>query len=186
LTRKEQIILKAASLFRQRGFAAVTMRDIAADMDMKAASLYNHITSKQEILTALIMSVATKFTVGMQEISEMNDSAFAKAKKLIALHIDIAQNHTDAIAVMNNDWMHLEGSAYERYKNMRRDYEANFIAILKSGMASGEFKSYDLELTTFTMLSTLRTLHLWIPKRTQQEVNRLKAELPQLLIEGLK
>ena len=47
--RKSEIINVSAKLFRQKGYSAVTMRDIATVLDIKAASLYNHIKSKQEI-----------------------------------------------------------------------------------------------------------------------------------------
>ncbi len=42
-TRKQEIVRKAAKLFKEKGYSAVTMRDIAKDMGIKAASLYNHI-----------------------------------------------------------------------------------------------------------------------------------------------
>ena len=50
ISRKDEIIKTAAKLFKEKGYSAVTMRDIATAMGMKAASLYNHIKSKQEIL----------------------------------------------------------------------------------------------------------------------------------------
>ena len=50
-TRKEEIIVTAAKLFKEKGFSAVTMRDIAKSVGIKAASLYNHINSKEELLT---------------------------------------------------------------------------------------------------------------------------------------
>ena len=46
-TRKEEIVRTAEMLFKQKGYSAVTMRDIAQAMGIKAASLYNHIQSKQ-------------------------------------------------------------------------------------------------------------------------------------------
>ena len=53
--RKTEIISVAAKLFKEKGYSAVTMRDIAQAMDIKAASLYNHIKSKQEILVLIII-----------------------------------------------------------------------------------------------------------------------------------
>ena len=53
-TRKEEILRVAANLFKKKGYSAVTMRDLAKAMGIKAASLYNHINSKQEILSVII------------------------------------------------------------------------------------------------------------------------------------
>jgi len=57
-TRKEEILRVAAKLFKEKGYSAVTMRDLAKAMGIKAASLYNHINVKQEILKTIIISLA--------------------------------------------------------------------------------------------------------------------------------
>lgn len=186
MKRKKQILNTAAQLFKERGYSAVTMRDLAAAMDMKAASLYNHISGKQEILATLILNVAHEFTAGMDAVELDDKSAFAKAEQLILLHINIALKHTNALAVMNTDWMHLEGAAYQEYIVLRKTYELDFKNILQSGIEAGEFKRLNIETILFNLLSTLRSIYLWIPKKTPAELKDLKTELPQLLLTGLK
>ena len=184
--RKKQIVKTAAQLFKARGYSAVTMRDLAAAMDIKASSLYNHISGKQEILTHLIMEVAHQFSNGMEVIKVDGDSAFAKAEKLIALHIQIAIEHTDALAVLNTDWMHLEGADYEVYIALRKKYEIDFKDILEEGIKVGEFKNLHVETMLFNLLSTLRSIYLWIPKKSATEVADLKQELPAILLTGIR
>ncbi len=185
MSRKKQILKTAGLLFKERGYSAVTMRDVAAAMDMKAASLYNHISGKQEILATLILEVAHEFTNGM-DIVEINDkSAFAKAEQLILLHINIALEYTNALAVLNTDWMHLEGSKYQEYITLRKTYELDFKKILEKGIATGEFKNLNVETMLFNLLSTLRSIYLWIPKKTPSELKDLKSELPVILLTGL-
>ena len=72
--RKAEIISVAGVLFKEKGYNAVSMRDIAQELGIKAASLYNHIKSKQEILAIIMMSIAEEFTSGMQTIvkSDLN------------------------------------------------------------------------------------------------------------------
>ena len=185
MSRKKQILKTAAQLFKERGYSAVTMRDLAAAMDMKAASLYNHISGKQEILATLILEVAHEFTTGMDTVEMDDKSAFAKAEQLILLHIKIALEYTDALAVLNTDWMHLEGTPYQEYMKLRKDYELDFKNILESGIEAGEFKSLNVETMLFNLLSTLRSIYLWIPKKSTTEVADLKKELPQILLTGI-
>ncbi|MEO8933558.1 MAG: helix-turn-helix domain-containing protein, partial [Xanthomarina sp.] len=107
-SRKNEIINTAAKLFKEKGYSAVTMRDIATVMGMKAASLYNHISSKQEILIEIIISLAEEFTYGMEKIRTSNKSCIDKLEEIVELHISITSQNTYGMASLNNDWMHLE------------------------------------------------------------------------------
>lgn len=185
LNRKEEIIKVAAILFKQKGYNAVSMRDIAAKMDIKAASLYNHISGKQEILAAIILKVANEFTVGIETVIEQDNSAIQKLKSLIELHIEITLNHSEALASLNNDWMHLEGKNLDTFIKLRDGYENHFRDIIKNGLAANELKPNHPEVILFSILSTLRTLYLWHEKRGKLDVNILKKDMVSILLKGI-
>src|SRR5690606_39957196 len=94
ITRKDEIIKTAAKLFKEKGYSAVTMRDLATTMGIKAASLYNHITSKQDILKNIIISLAEEFTQEMNLIKNSNHSAIEKLQMIVALHVQITVKNT--------------------------------------------------------------------------------------------
>lgn len=183
-TRKQEIIRVAAQLFKEKGYSAVTMRDLATAMGMKAASLYNHISSKQEILKVIVISIAEDFTNGMQTIKDSNDSNITKLKKVVALHVDISSQNINGIAALNNDWMHLEDQL-EYYLKLRNEYEANFLSIIEQGITKKEIKASNPEVVVFSMLSTLRSLYLWIPKKMELNSKELTKSLIEVLIDGI-
>jgi AcrR family transcriptional regulator len=120
-SRKLEIITVASTLFKEKGYSAVTMRDIAKAMGIKAASLYNHIKNKEEILTFIIISLAEEFIEGINKIQSSKENSQEKLKKIITLHIDITSQNTNGMASLNNDWMHLK-KELEYYKKLRVDY----------------------------------------------------------------
>lgn len=183
-TRKEEIIITAAKLFKEKGYSAVTMRDLATAMGIKAASLYNHINSKQDILKSIIISLAEEFTQGMNVIKNSDETTIEKLKKIVTLHVEITAKNTYGMASLNNDWMHLE-EQLEHYLELRRNYEQDFIDIIKNGIKSNEIIDSNPEIIMFSILSTLRSLYLWIPKK--EELNRLELslQLSQVLISGI-
>jgi AcrR family transcriptional regulator len=183
-TRKDEIIITASKLFKEKGYSAVTMRDLATAMGMKAASLYNHINSKQEILKAIIISIAEEFTNGMNTIIISEASSIEKLKRIVTLHVNITSNNTNGMASLNNDWMHLEDQL-EYYLQLRNEYETNFLNIIKEGISSSELKHNNPEIIMFSMLSTLRSLYLWIPKKEDLNANDLANSLSEVLIEGI-
>ncbi|MCH9661388.1 MAG: TetR/AcrR family transcriptional regulator [Bacteroidetes bacterium] len=184
-SRKEEIIDQAAKLFQKRGYSAVTMRDIAEEMEIKAASLYNHISGKHEILSLLVLSVAQQFTEGMDAVCAKTLSPTETLKAIIEMHIDVAVSHANGIAVMNNDWMHLEHDELTRFVAMRDGYEENVRAVIKEGILEGTIRDLHPEVLLFSMLSTLRTIYLWYQKRGKIDVNILKKDMVAVLLKGV-
>lgn len=183
-TRRGEIIQTAAKLFKEKGYSAVTMRDLAMAMNMKAASLYNHIHSKQDILKAIIISLAETFTQGMDTIKKSECKSIEKLNLIVALHVDITTKNTYGMASLNNDWMHLE-EQLDYYLELRKNYEQDFLTIIKTGIVHNEIINANPEIVMFSVLSTLRSLYLWIPKKETIDSKQLAQNLTNILIYGI-
>ena len=183
-TRKEEIVRTAEMLFKKKGYSAVTMRDIAQAMGIKAASLYNHIQSKQQILSDIIINIGEQFTQGMAQIVAADSTSIEKLEGIIALHLQITIENPSRMATMNNDWMHLE-EQIEYYLTLRRNYEESFRQILKQGIENGELKKVNPEIILFSILSTLRSLYLWVPKKEDSLKEDLLGTLSNVLLTGV-
>jgi TetR/AcrR family transcriptional regulator, cholesterol catabolism regulator len=182
--RKQEILNKSEILFKDKGYSAVSMRDIANVMGMKAASLYNHITSKQEILSIIIISLADCFTEGMEKIVKSDKNTIEKLQDIISLHIQITIDHPNGMASMNADWMHLE-EKLDRYILLRDEYEENFRKLIIVGIKNKEITNVNPEVMLFSILSTLRSLYLWIPKKEDVNIQNLDADLSKVLLKGV-
>jgi AcrR family transcriptional regulator len=183
-TRKDEIIKTAAKLFKHKGYSAVTMRDLAKAMGIKAASLYNHINSKQDILKEIIVSLAEEFTEGMKMIKNSPGTSIQKIKEIIKLHVNITSQNTFGMASLNNDWMHLE-EKLEYYLQLRSNYEDEFRNILIEGINNNEIVDSNVDVTLFSILSTLRSLYLWIPNKEDLNSEELAQNLSDVLINGI-
>lgn len=183
--RKNEILTVAAKLFRERGYSAVSMRDIAQELDIKAASLYNHITSKQEMLVLIVIEIAEEFTLGMRQIAASDAPAKSKIQELIGLHIDLTLRNPDEMACLNSDWMHLEAENRAYFIRMRDEYEDQFKSIVQLGMSRQEFQALDLDVVVYSMLSSLRTLYHWYGRKKNISANALKNTMIRTLLEGI-
>lgn len=184
-SRKKEIIDVASQLFKEKGYNAVSMRDIAQEMGIKAASLYNHITGKQEILSTIILEVAEKFTNGMNKVMMEKSSSVLKIQKIIELHIGITINYSEGMATLNNDWMHLNDTDRKEFIKMREKYEESFRQIIKQGIKDQEIQPRHPEVILFSILSTLRTLYLWYQKRGKLDANILKKDMVEVFLNGI-
>ena len=183
--RKDEIIQTAALLFNTKGYKNVTMRVLAAEIGIKAASLYNHIHSKQEILSHIILDLSEQFTGNMATVSKSDLSAVEKLKKIITSHIDITLNNPNGMASLQNDWMYLEEEHLPYYKKMRKEYEDNLRQIIKQGVEQGEIKNANPEIILFSILTSLRSLYIWYSRQKEMEKDELKDDIIDVLLNGI-
>ena len=80
--------------------------------------------------------------------------------------------------------MHLE-EQIEYYLTLRRNYEESFRQILKQGIENGELKKVNPEIILFSILSTLRSLYLWVPKKEDSLKEDLLGTLSNVLLTGV-
>ena len=80
--------------------------------------------------------------------------------------------------------MHLE-EKLDYYFELRDGYEDNFRKIIVNGIDKNEISEVNPEVLLFSMLSTLRSLYLWIPKKDDVNLTDLDADLSKVLLEGV-
>ena len=90
LKEKQQRILEVAiELFKEKGYPASSVRDLATKLNIKAASLYAHIRSKEEILEWICFGVAQEFFDELQVIKTTNLPPKEKLNLFIDIHLSI-------------------------------------------------------------------------------------------------
>lgn len=183
---KKQIILEAAArLFRDKGYMATSMRDLAQAVDLKASSLYNHISGKEEILREICFKHAGRFHQELKVIEEKEEFADAKVRALIRLHIQVATEDITSITAFNDEWRHLTEPHLSEFIALRREYEHRFRAIIESGIRSGSFKAVNANIALYTIFSAVRWVYDWYQPGKSLSVSQLEEQIAGLLLDGL-
>ena len=184
-SRKEEIKQVAARLFKEKGYRATSMRDLAKTVGMEAASLYNHINSKQEILQELLMHIALRFTDAINEIIQLDISSLNKLERIIGVHVSLTIEFSHSMSIITSEWVHLEQPFLDEYKDLRKSYELKFRSLIEHCMQEGDFVQLDSELALFSMLSTLRWLYSWYDADNPLGKDELEEQMIHCLIKGL-
>lgn len=187
LSRKEQVIRSAAELFREKGYAASSMRDLAQKLGIEAASLYSHIKSKEEILRQLCFDMAAEFRKSLQEVEKLNVSSSEKLKLGIIGHIQVMAKDLTASAVFMNEHRHLSQPYLRDFLLLRINYINRFKAIIEQGARQGEFKDdIDKKLAVMTLFSSLNWMPMWYDPSSTIDPQNLGHQLADMLVNGLK
>jgi len=185
LTRKEVIVTKAATLFREKGFKAASMRDLAEAVGVEAASLYNHIKSKTELLHELCFSVANRFLHKIDEVELEKTSSTEKIEKLLRFHINEMIHHYEEVYVSDREWKHLSDPYLSNFQNQRRIYRKRFAAIIETGIKNKEIKSIDAPTAVLIMLHAISGIESWHRSIQKISAEELEENMISILVGGL-
>ena len=185
-SKKELIIQRAAVMFREKGYTATSMRDLAESVGIEAASLYNHIQSKSEILQEIIFRTANDCNVHMDGLDENETGAVQKIESLIRFHVQMMLNHFDEYYVMVNEWIHLSEPYLTNFTVQRRNYVQKMEAILETGIRQKELRPVLPYVAMLTILSSVRGLEFWHRSGKRISPQALEDNMVNHLIGGLK
>ena len=183
--RKEQIHHTARNLFRERGYAATSMRHIASELGIEAASLYSHIKSKEEILQQICFDMAQQFFAVTDELQNENIPAKELLKRAVEEHIRIITANMDASVVFLHEWRHLSEPYLSDFKLMRRRYENFYKTILRRGIEEKKFQIKDEKLTLFVIFSAMNGIYEWFTPKGKMQPKEIAEQMVQVFLNGI-
>jgi AcrR family transcriptional regulator len=185
-SKKELIIRQAAAMFREKGFPATSMRDLAEAIGIEAASLYNHIQSKSEILQEIIFHTANDCNVHMEKLDEQGLNGIGKVESLIRFHTQMMLTRFNDYYVMVNEWFHLSEPYLTNFTTQRRNYVQKMEAIIEDGIRNKEMRPVIPYVATLTILSSVRGLEFWHRSGKRISAEIMEDNMVNHLIGGLK
>jgi TetR/AcrR family transcriptional regulator, cholesterol catabolism regulator len=185
-SKKAIIQTEAARLFRAKGYSATSMRDLAGTVGVEAASLYNHIASKSELLQDICFKVANEYTAHLLELESAQLPALQKIEAITRFHIRMMMDKYEEVYVMNHDWKHLEEPYLTNFVNQRRNYARRMAMLIENGIATGEIKPIDSYVAVLTILSAVRGIEFWQTSKKNISARDLEDNMVVHLVEGLR
>ena len=184
-TRKEQIEQTATHLFKTRGFAAASMRDLAQLLGMEAASIYTHIRSKEEILQKICFRLAYEFFNGFRAAVSDSPTASGQLRAAILAHVRVITENVAAAAVFQTEWRHLSEPYLSDIIRRQEEYENNFRQLLQAGQTNGELRITDVALTARTLLASLNGLPGWYKPEGALSPEQIAQNIADIFLIGL-
>ena len=173
-------------MFRDKGFAATSMRDLAETVGIEAASLYNHIRSKNEMLESICFDVANRFTLFMDQLELKEGSPIKKIETLLRYHIRQMFDHFEEVIVSDREWKHLDEPYLSNFHNQRRTYRKRFAALIEEGIKKNEINNIDAPTVVIIMLHAVNGIESWHRSRAKISEKELEDNMVTIMIEGLR
>lgn len=185
-TRRELIVQKAAHLFKEKGFKAASMRELADMVGVEAASLYNHIKSKNEMLNIICFDVANRYMQKMEEVETEKTTTITKIETLLRFHINGMIEHFEEVYVSDREWKHLNSPYLNNFQNQRKVYRKRFAALIEEGIRKKEIKKIDAPTAVLILLHAVSGIESWHRSKAKISGKELEENMVTILVDGLK
>jgi AcrR family transcriptional regulator len=148
-------------LIFEHGYEAMSLRQLAAEVGIQAGSLYNHISTKQELLFDLIQDHINELLHQLDRALEGKQDPDEKLRAFVAFHVTYHMTRKREVFIANSELRSLEAKNYEAVVALRGAYEQRLAGILTDGVERGAFQVADIQVATFAIIALLTGLCTW-------------------------
>jgi len=164
--RRQRLLRAAADVFKQKGFQAASINDIAERFGGDRASIYYYYASKHEIFIDLIQQAVEEVVVLAENVANSGLSATERLRDIFVKTLDAYERHYPYMYVyIQEDMRKVPGdgtSAGKELQDLGRRYEEAVQQVIDEGMESGEFRaSLDAQMMKFAVIGALNWTHRW-------------------------
>lgn len=150
----------ALRLFAEHGYAAVSMRQIAAEVGVQAGALYNYTADKQSLLAGLMRSHLEDLLAARATQDDGPDPV-ARLDGFTRFHVRYHLERPDAVFIAYMELRNLTPENFAEIEALRHAYEDELQGILQDGVAAGVFEVPDPKVVTLAVIAMLTGVTTW-------------------------
>jgi AcrR family transcriptional regulator len=160
-TTMEAIRKAGVRLIFQHGYEAMSLRQLAAEVGIQPGSLYNHISTKQELLSELIQAHITDLLRELEKTLRDKQGPVERLRAFVAFHVSYHMTRKREVFIANSELRSLDQRNYHAVVALRGAYERRLQDILADGVSEGVFDVIDVQVATFAIIALLTGLCSW-------------------------
>lgn len=182
---RNDILRAAAQIFQEKGYHAASMQDIAEAVELKKGSLYHHVSSKQEILLALLDEALDLIIERLQAVEAKNLSPSQKLRQSMQAYLSFLAENRGLSSVLILEHRSLQSEFIDLHFPRRDRIEQIWREIIEEGVSCGELQSQQPGLTAKALLGVLNWAITWYREDGPLSPNEIADHFADLFIQGL-
>jgi AcrR family transcriptional regulator len=184
--KRRLIVDTAAALFDERGYHQTSIADLAAASGLAKPTFYHYFDSKSDVLREIHNSVDLPLGERMRARLESSDPAGELVRQTIQDTMRAMAEHRSHLRVFFEHHRELRPEDRTSVRVARRRYEDGLVEIIRRGVASGEFRDLDPQLTALAIFGLCNWSYQWLPRDvTVEQALGIAEQLRDLVFGGL-
>lgn len=189
--RREEIIAAGAEVFRERGFEATSLKDVAERLGTDRASLYYYFASKTELFQLVTQQAVEQVVSAAERTSASEGDAVTRLRELIITTLEKYTEHFPYMFVyIQEDMSRIHSETLDEVwartmLQLGRRFEDAIMHIMDDGVKDGTLVTKHQTIALNTVVGALNWTHRWYRPSGQLTGRELGIEMAELLIAGL-
>mgnify|MGYP001277381468 FL=1 len=181
---KPKISEIALHLFAERGYAAVSMRQIASKVGLQVGALYNYFPDKQTILSELLINHMENLlqTWHRQTLPEKSDKLL---EFFVDFHIEYHLNRPEEVFIAYMELRNLNPDNFKKIEKLRNKYELILSKILSDGVNKNLFTCEETKIASLAIIGMLKEVNTWYKKDGRISVPEIKNIYQQIVLKAV-
>ena len=181
---KPKISEIALHLFAERGYAAVSMRQIASKVGLQAGALYNYFPDKQTILADLLINHMENLlkTWHKQKLPQKSDKLL---EFFVDFHIEYHLIRPEEVFIAYMELRNLNPDNFQKIEKLRNKYERILSEILTVGVNKNLFSCENTKVTSLAIIGMLKEVHTWYKKGGKISVPEMKSIYREIVLKAV-
>ena len=140
--RRDEVLRAAEALFAQRGYRGVGLREIAAQVGMRAPSLFKHFTSKKALYDAVLLNIFHRLDTVAGRL-EGNQSFAARLEAYLRGYVDLVSRDPSVVPLLFREMMERRDAMQPATRARAFTIYRRVDAFLEAGQQAGVFRRAD-------------------------------------------
>jgi AcrR family transcriptional regulator len=183
---KKELFRVAARLFKEKGYRATSMQDIASQLGIQKPSLYYYISSKEDLLKEIAWVTMKMLIDAIEKIAFSPLSPREKIEKIIESHVKLICENLDLFTVSLREINPINAETFWSDVVALRDRYENYVrSIIRVGKESGDFKrDMDEKLAGFALLGALNWTIRWYSPQGEKSPEEIANAWKKIFMDG--
>ena len=182
---RDEILSAAAQIFSEKGFHATSMQDIAQAVNLQKASLYHHVSSKQQILVDVLDRALDMLIANMEEVMARPLLPDEMLRQAIQCYLQTMLDHRDLSAVLLLEHRSLRPELHAHHVPRRDRFEGLWRDLIRSGIKQGVFANTDPAMTGRALLGAMNWTITWYRPDGLQNSMMVADQFANVFLNGL-
>ena len=184
--KRTRTIDAAVELFYEKGYENSTLEAVAESLGVTKPFIYSHFNSKADLLADICARGISESLKAIKSIKGAKETPTRRLELFSQRFVVAVLENQKYIAIFSREEKSLAPDALEQINGMRRTFDKELTALIREGVAAGEFEVSDPHIAALSIGGMVSWAYVWFRPSGRLTLHETAAEMARLILAMVK